>query len=248
MSATLLAAITLTTIGWSLWIRRATWSCRWEVAATLNIALQGVAVLLMLPWVSVHFGLTIYRFTGEMNLQNYIAHDCYIVAASAIVYNNLGRLEARERFQWAFRQYVERPATLCIPLMLATFTMGNGDSVYRPDFFDVPCDIWLTLYWILFCGTVVYLLSYGVRSLLILRSDARSKNIANVYLIACINGIAACLIRIYCCFDYDFELGIGNPLTWTTACLCGGIFAAASGYSWLEKVRWFTRAQTMERV
>ena len=28
-------------MAWSLWIRRVTWSCRWEVAATLNIALQG---------------------------------------------------------------------------------------------------------------------------------------------------------------------------------------------------------------
>lgn len=40
MSVATLILITLACILWSLWIRRVTWSCRWEVAATLNIALQ----------------------------------------------------------------------------------------------------------------------------------------------------------------------------------------------------------------
>ena len=52
MALATLIAITLMCIAWSLWIRRVTWSCRWEVAATLNIALQGLAVLLMSPLAS----------------------------------------------------------------------------------------------------------------------------------------------------------------------------------------------------
>lgn len=227
---------TLASIGWSLWVRRTTWTSRWETAATLNIALQGAAVLLMAPW-SHGLGGLLYRWTHEYNLQNYIAHDCYIVAASAIVYNNLGRLEDSQRFQWAFRQYVERPATLCIPLMLAAFTLGNGAKIQKDDFFDVPCDNWLAAYWIMFCTVTVYLLGFGVRALLILREDPRSARIADVYLAACFFGIAACVIRIYSCFDYQFELRIGNPLIWITACLCGGIFAVSSGLSWAQKRR-----------
>ena len=49
MALTALIVITLASISWSLWIRRLTWHCRWEVAATLNIALQGCAVALMSP-------------------------------------------------------------------------------------------------------------------------------------------------------------------------------------------------------
>ena len=45
MALAALIAITTGCIAWSLWIRRVTWSCRWEVAATLNIALQGAAIL-----------------------------------------------------------------------------------------------------------------------------------------------------------------------------------------------------------
>ena len=125
-------------IVWSLWIRRVTWSCRWEVAATLNIALQGLAVLMMSPLASETLGHWLYSLTGKWNLEDYIGHDSYIVAASAIVYNALGRLDADEAMHRSFKQYVERPATLCIPLLLAAFCIGNGAAVYRPDFFEFP--------------------------------------------------------------------------------------------------------------
>ena len=70
-------------------------------------------------------------------------------------------------------------------MLLATFSLGNGAAIYRPDFFDVPTDFWLNTYWLLLCGTLIYLLGYGSRALLVLRKDPRSRRIANVYLVAC---------------------------------------------------------------
>lgn len=52
-----LIIFTITTISWSLWVRRLTWQCRMEVAATLNLVLQGGAVILMSPWASEVIGL-----------------------------------------------------------------------------------------------------------------------------------------------------------------------------------------------
>ncbi len=118
MALATLIAITLLCIMWSLWIRRVTWSCRWEVAATLNIALQGIAVLLMSPLASETLGQWLYSLTGKWNLEDYLGHDAYIVAASAVVYNTLGRLEQDHAMHRRFKQFVERPATLCIPLLL----------------------------------------------------------------------------------------------------------------------------------
>ena len=164
MALATLLAITIMCIGWSLWIRRVTWTCRWEVAATLNIALQGAAVLLMSPLASETVGHWLHALTGKWNLEDYIGHDCYIVAASAIVYNTLGRLADDDAMQKSFKQYVERPATLCIPLLLVTFSIGNGARIYKPDFFTVPTDFWLNVYWLLLCGTLIYLLVYGIRA------------------------------------------------------------------------------------
>jgi hypothetical protein len=235
-------AITVACIAWSLWIRRVTWKCRWEVAATLNIALQGAAVLLMSPLASETLGHWLHALTGMWNLEDYIGHDCYIVAASAIVYNALGRLQDDHSLHVTFKQYVERPATICIPILLITFSMGNGARIYRPDFFQVPTDFWLSAYWLMLCGTLIYLLGYGFRALLVLRKDPRSRLIANVYLVASASGIAACIVRITTAFVHPIQALEGGKLVWFFACLCGVVFALAAAHSWRAKTKWFTRA------
>lgn len=237
-----LIAITVGCIAWSLWIRRVTWNCRWEVAATLNIALQGAAILLMSPLASETVGRGLHALTGKWNLEDYIGHDCYVVAASAIVYNALGRLQDDTALQSAFKQYVERPATLCIPLMLATFSVGNGAAIYRSDFFDVPADFWLSTYWLLLCGMLIYLLGYGARALLVLRRDPRSRRIANVYLMASAAGILACAIRIVTAYAPPVQALEGGTLVWFFACTCGAGFALASAHSWRIRTKWFTGA------
>ena len=196
MALSALITITLACIAWSLWIRRVTWHCRWEVAATLNIALQGLAVALMSPLAANTIGVVLHDVTGVWNLQNYLGHDCYIVAASAIVYNALGRITDDHLLQKSFKQYVERPATLCIPLLLATFTLSRGSKMYARDFFALPTDFWLSVYWLLLCGTLIYLLVFGFRAMLVLRQDPRSANIATMYLLACASGMAACSVRV----------------------------------------------------
>jgi hypothetical protein len=236
-----LIIITLASIGWSLWIRRVTWRCRWEVAATLNIALQGLAVALMSPMASQTLGVALHRITGEWNLQNYIGHDCYIIAASAIVYNAVGRLEEDDSLQRSFKQWVERPATLCIPLLLAAFSLSYASKTFASDFFALPTDFWLTVYWLLLCGTLSYLLIFGSRALLVLRKDPRSRNVANLYLIASASGISACAVRIVTALIPAFQGPVGAGLVWTFACMCGAGFALTSAQSWRQRMRWFQR-------
>jgi hypothetical protein len=242
MAIATLLVITITCIGWSLWIRRVTWTCRWEVAATLNIALQGLAVLLMSPWASETVGHWLHALTGKWNLEDYLAHDAYIVAASAIVYNTLGRLADDDIMQRSFKNYVERPATLCIPLLLVTFSIGNGARIYAPDFFTVQTDFWLAVYWLLLCGTLIYLLGYGIRATLVLRKDPRSRTIANFYLAASVCGILACVVRITTAFVPALQTVTGSTLlVWLFACMCGAGFALASAHSWRIKTKWFTK-------
>ena len=239
MALTALIIITLASIAWSLWIRRVTWHCRWEVAATLNIALQGCAVALMSPLCADTLGVVLHNITGEWNLQNYVGHDCYIVAASAIVYNVVGRLEDDDALQRSFKQWVERPATLCIPLLLATFTLSYGSKTYASDFFALRTDFWLSVYWVLLTGTLSYLLIFGSRALLVLRRDPRSRNIANLYLIASASGICACMVRMVTAVIPPFQGPVGAALVWLFACLCGAGFALTSAQSWRQRLRWF---------
>jgi hypothetical protein len=241
VALTVLIIITLASIGWSLWIRRVTWHSRWEVAATLNIALQGCAVALISPLSSETLGVALHRITGEWNLQNYVGHDCYIVAASAIVYNAVGRLAEDDAIQRSFTQYVERPATLCIPLLLATFTLSRGSKTYARDFFTLPTDFWLSVYWILLTTTLAYLLVFGSRALLVLRKDPRSRRFANLYLVASASGIVACAVRMTTALLPQLQGPVGAALVWFFCCTCGASFALISAQSWRQKVRWFQR-------
>lgn len=241
MTLPVLITVTLACIAWSLWVRRLTWTSRWEVAATLNIALQGLAVLLMTPWASATIGHWLYNLTGMWNLEDFIAHDAYVVAASAVVYNAIGRIEDGAEFQRAFKVHVETPATLCIPLLLAAFSFGNGAAMYHPDFFQVPTDFWLNTYWLIMCGTTAYLLAYGSKALLLLRLDERSRTVATVYLIAAGFGIITCLIRIATAYITPLQnLGPAASLAvWFPACACGALFAIMSAHAWKAKLRWF---------
>lgn len=239
MALSALILITLASVGWSLWIRRLTWHCRWEVAATLNIALQGSAVALMSPMAADTVGVALHNVTGVWNLQNYVGHDCYVVAASAIVYNALGRLADDHALQTAFRQYIERPATLCIPLLLATFSLSRGSKTYASDFFALRTDFWLSVYWVLLCGTLIYLLGFGARALSVLRQDPRSSRIANLYLLACASGITACSVRIITALVPAIQGRGDSALVWFFACSCGAGFALTSAHSWRQKVKWF---------
>jgi hypothetical protein len=242
MGLAVLITITLACIAWSLWIRRVTWSCRWEAAATLNIALQGATVLLMTPLASETLGHWLHSLTGMWNLEDYIGHDLYVVAASAIVYNSLGRLQDDSAMQTTFKQYVERPATLCIPLLLATFSLGNGAAIYSADFFELQTDFWLSAYWLLLCGTLIYLLGYGSRALLVLRKDPRSRTVANVYLAASVSGILACGVRIFTVLVPSLQPVENGTLVWIFACGCGAGFALMSAHSWRIKTKWFSKA------
>jgi hypothetical protein len=243
MALTLLILITLLCMAWSLWIRRVTWSCRWEVAATLNIALQAAAVALMSPMAAETVGRALHSMTGVWNLQAYVGHDCYIVAASAIVYNAMGRLQDDSAMQKMFTQYIERPATLCIPVLLALFTMSNASSEFSADLFTLPTDGWLTAYWIVLCGMIVYLLAFGGRALLVLRKDPDSRKIANIYLAATISGVTACTVRVITALVPTLQPWEHGRLVWLFACMCGAVFALASAHSWLIKSKWFTKAE-----
>ena len=228
MSLAVLIAMTIGCIAWS-----------WDPARDMDMPLGGCGHSQHCPAgrrctsdVPVGVGdhrSNAFRADRKVEPRGLPGHDCYIVAASAIVYNALGRLQNDDAMQASFKQYVERPATLCIPLLLATFSVGNGAAIYRPDFFDVPTDFWLSAYWLLLCGTLIYLLGYGSRALLILRKDPRSRRIANVYLIACAFGILACVVRITTAYVTPIQALEGGNLVWLFACMCGAGFGHGIG-------------------
>jgi hypothetical protein len=235
----LLITITLASIAWSLWIRRYTWTCRWDVAFGISLASVGAGFLLMTPLASATIGQWLHSVTGLWNLEDYAGHDMLIVAATAAAYAMLGRLARGSDLAVLFRRDVKMPALISIPLLLVTFASGNGVRVYRPDFFTTPCGPWLTTYWVILGATLVHLLVYTCRTLWIIRRDERSRRTANVYIVAlsiasscyAIPGLVAVTPGLCIC---QFRW-----LVWTGLCVAALMYSWAARQSWQDRLRWF---------
>lgn len=235
MSVSTLILVTLFSLCLSLWIRRATWKTSYESAATISLLLQGIALILMSPWASQHLGIWLYHLTGWINLEDYIAHDAYLVSASAFAYNALERVDEGPYLERSFKLYVEAPATVAIPLTLFTFALSRSTDQYADDFLQLPVDFWLAAYWCILCATHVHLLGYTCKLLFILRDDPRSTPVANAYLVSCLCGITASLTRVIVSFLPGIPPAIGSGVVWLFACASGVGFAVTGAASWMGK-------------
>lgn len=233
---------TLAAVVCSLWIRRHTWRSRWEAGASLNIALQGCAVLLMSPCASAHLGPPLHHLFRRWNVEDLFAHICLIVAVTAIIQHGLARLNGEEQVRGLFRRQVETPVRIGIPLLVATFVVA--DEKYQADLFTAHVrTFWFGAYWLVLGAMLVYLFLYAGRVLLILRKDPRSTATANLYLTSAGFGVAATVIQVA-----TAEVGVDITLpAWLCACLGAIGFAYGSARSWQAKVEWLAVGRNPSR-
>jgi hypothetical protein len=229
-----LVTVTLVAVFYSLWVRRDTWPSRWEADASLNIALQGCAVLLMSPWASETLGPLLHHIFHRWNVEDLVGHICLIVAATAIIDHGLARLGDEHQWRRLFRRHIATPLWLGIPVLVAVFIVANEG--YHPDLFPAHVStVWFGAYWIVLGILLVYLFGYAGRVMLIVRKDPRSTVTADLYLISAAFGVAATVIQVV-----TAEAGIDITLpVWLCACLGAIGFAYGSARSWLAKVAWF---------
>ena len=238
MALGVLITITLGCIAWSLWIRRLAWTCRHEVALTLNVALQGAALALMSPLASETLGHWLHSLTGAWNVEDALGHDCYLVAASAFVYAALSRLGDDDMLRDRFKLVVEYPLVACLSFLALAFCLGNGAKVYHPDFFRVPSDFWLAAYWVVLNAMLIHLVLYGVRALRVLRSDPRSRRLADLYLLAGAGGMLACVIHIATALVPGLAPSAAASFAvWLPACVCAASLAIVSATVWRHRTR-----------
>lgn len=229
-----LIIITLAFVFSSLWIRRDTWRSRWEADASLNIALQGCAVLLMSPWASATLGPMLRHMFQRWNVEDLVGHICLIVATTAIIDHGLARLGDENQSRRLLRRHITTPLWLGIPVLVAVFFVA--DEGYHPDLFPAHVStVWFGAYWIVLGILLVYLFGYAARVMLIVRKDPRSTATANLYLISAGFGVAATVIQVV-----TAEAGIDITLpVWLCACLAAIGFSYGSARSWHAKMAWF---------
>ncbi|HEY1839194.1 MAG TPA: hypothetical protein VGG53_03040 [Mycobacterium sp.] len=234
-----LIIVTLVAVFYSLWIRRETWRSRWEADASLNIALQGCAVLLMSPWASATLGPPLHYVFRRWNVEDLLGHICLMVAAASIIDHGLARLGDQGQWRRIFSRHIRAALWLGVPVLVAVFIAA--DEGYHPDLFPAHVSTAsFGAYWIVLGILLVYLFGYAARVMLIVRKDPRSTVTATLYLISAAFGVAATVIQVT-----TAEAGIDITLpVWLCACLGAIGFAYGSARSWHAKVAWFRDSKT----
>ena len=238
-----LIALTLACAAASLWTRRLTWGCPWEVAPTLGIALYSVGAVLTSPLATTITGRALHTVTGIWHFNDYLGHICYIGAAGAIVYAALSRLVDDDTSLRTSIRRLELPAILVVTAMLAALAMSDTNSGYYPDMYDVPVDTWLAMYWLLINGMLMYLFMYAARELLILRQDERSRLTADMYIVGSVFGFLSCVAGLANALMPQLHAMGADAVVWLFNCSSGLLFIAGAAYSWRTKMRPFRKLQ-----
>jgi len=238
-----LIAFTLACAAASLWTRRLTWSCPWEVAPTLGIALYSAGAVLTAPLATTFTGRALHAVTGIWHLDDYLGHLCYLWAAGAIVFAALSRLIDDDGILRASIRRLELPVLLVVTAMLVALAMSDTNNGYYPDMYDVPVDTWLAVYWLLINGMLMSLFTYAARQLLILRQDERSRRTANMFILGSVCGFLSCVAGLANALMPQLDTMSADAVVWFLSCASGVSFIGGAAYSWRTKMRPFRKLQ-----
>jgi hypothetical protein len=241
-----LTVLTLALMVWSACSRRAAWWCRGERDISVAVAFMTVAILVLIPPLSGIIGNAAHRLSGQWNLQAFVAHVLCIGADAAIVHHIAWRIHPRRELGRIFRTHVELPSTLGVGLMFAFFELGNGSRVRARCFYLVPMDIWLSLYWLVFCAVLAYIILYAARLMMELRADGRSRTTGTIYLAGICCGIAALGVRAAGAVVTELNTEAGFLVAGFFGCSAVAAFGWGAAYSWRQKQRWFTHPEMEE--
>ena len=226
-------------VAWCLWIRRMTWKSDWERSATICVAQSAFGALLLTPTSAKTLGVWLYHVAGQNNIQDLIGLSNETGAASALYVNVLIRVAyySGKHVDHLIRYRIQLPLTIAIPVMSAVFLESPRADQFYSNFLDAPMDSWLVGFWVIFCGTMIYLMYSAAQCLLVLRHvDPDSRRIANMYLVSIAFGVAGCVLRITTALFDD-----GDDHNWILLAISSAlmycIFTFACTWSWRSKIR-----------
>lgn len=227
-------SIVLATSAWALWIRRQAVGCRWETAPTVMVALAGACAYLTSGHASSALGRPLHAVTGLWNVEDLLGHIAFISSVSTAIYMFLTRLASDETLQRLYAQWVGRPLTLSIPTLIVCHINGVGGRDYLKQFANLrPQADWLILYWVTLAITLVYLLGYAMRILLLLRGPGDARSVLNLYVATItLTGVSIVLVAAHVITPLAFGAS-ARPIAYLA--LLGWVVTPA--YSWLRKSR-----------
>ena len=184
-------AVALTAIGWTLWVRRATWRNPWESPTTAASLMLGIALVLIAPDTEQLIGRALFLITGRWHLDDLVGH---LLAAAALASSTLAGLMRMPSLRSRIIPLLQWPFILAVAAMVPLFISTKASHNPMPDMFLIPHDHhWIEAYFAVFWTLLVYLGVLNAWVALHLRRDPRSRPVAHAWLIGVGIGAGAML-------------------------------------------------------
>lgn len=166
------ALAVLAVSAWSVWVRRLTFGSRFDMPATVSVALFGVGAALDSP--SRVIAIFSQPLTGKYYLLGVTAHLCYIAGAAIGVSAAYRRLLPDDAIGPFVRRVVIPLAGSAAAVMVIAAVLSSSTSTLTADqLYLVNPDGWLTLYWVTHFGTTTLFGGIACYGVLHLRRDPR---------------------------------------------------------------------------
>lgn len=199
--------------GCIIWRQRKGWRLRWTPAIWRSLAFQAGGFILCIPGQADYIGRVLFALTGTAHLRDYFGHLCFMCAAADVVCAMMCRLVPQRELE-ARAARIERPTAVAALIMLiAILGTSNLSDQGHADFFEVPLDGWLDVYWITYWAIIAYLLVYGMRLATVLRQDPQSRGAATMFLIADIIGVTSITLAVAVLI---LGMAVPDALLWAT--------------------------------
>lgn len=224
-----LLAVLLATTGWALWVRRASWSSRWDLPITASITLQTFGAVLDTPLPGLQ--ITVSRLLGGPHAATVIANLSYLAAALLAVIGLYTRLLPDHWAAAVLNRRVVQPLIAAAAVMVAAFTISpaasSGSALTHLYF--IPRDGWLTLYWVVYClalQTLLVVFIFGLAKL-----DHRHIW-TRLYRVAVLSAVAASMLQL---IGLVFHPPVLIMLCWSLGYGCTILMSVAAGMSWRQR-------------
>lgn len=192
MINSLLSTLILMALGRWIWQRSQGWRHHPENVLWVSLGLMFCAFVLCAPQTNHYIGKPIYQVTNIAHMDDFFGHICFIASSVAIIHAAAYRLLPDDELTPALERWARGPAAVVAVTMLVSITLSRSTRVRsHRDFFDVPTDGWLKLYWLSYDVLMLYLIGLIVYLMLWLRRDPRSRVSAYLFVIAgCLGSVA----------------------------------------------------------
>lgn len=220
-----LSAIAVLSAVVALWVTRHAWRVGYERPGPINVALQGLKIVLVGYQYDFWLSSKLHTLTGVWNLEDLIGGIGYLIGMFSLLYLVADRLDITQHQLDSFVKYrIGLPACLAMSVMIALYVTGPGRQ-YISDAVTAETTVWLRGYWLTLLVCFGYIAVQIVQGLLILRRDPRSRRAANAYL---------CAVGVSVIGALSFVLEM-KQLSWVLIRVEVVGYAVAASYTWHSK-------------